>query len=151
MTRLFFEAVADECTRHLFTFLDSMRPAALPSGAAGSSVAAAPRGGTILDALTPLPTYPATFRSSQSGATAVPLTLEGLLKSCEHTGYREASQPAGLLLQLKPLRRRLKRKLLPKRKPKKKLPLRKRSEKKISGKKILGLLVSGEYSRELTS
>ena len=40
--------------------------------------------------------------SHQSGDAAAPWTLEGLLKGCEHKGYRSAEQPDGLLLTLKP-------------------------------------------------
>ena len=48
-----------------------------------------------------LPEYPATFRS-HGGAGATPFSLEGLLKSTEHVGYRAQPQPAGLALTLKP-------------------------------------------------
>ena len=47
-----------------------------------------------------LPSYPPTFYSV-GGAAAEPFTLQGVLKSCEHVGYREAAQPAGIKMPLK--------------------------------------------------
>ena len=50
--------------------------------------------------VTPLPAQPTLF-ASRGGGAAPPFSLEGVLKSCEHTGYREADQPEGLALALK--------------------------------------------------
>lgn len=47
-----------------------------------------------------LPRYSPTFRST--GGEAAPFSLEGVLKSVEHAGYRAHRQPAGLALTLKP-------------------------------------------------
>ena len=38
---------------------------------------------------------------TQGGASAAPFTLEGVLKSCEHLGYRHAEQPLNVAQQLK--------------------------------------------------
>ena len=47
-----------------------------------------------------LPKYPQTFRC-HGGADSPPFSLEGVLKSVEHLGYREEAQPVGLALSLK--------------------------------------------------
>lgn len=95
VNRLFFCRIANEDTHTLFNHL-SCAPAA--NGAGSSTVS----GGAIVDALTTLPKYAPCFKQSQVGAAAAPFTLKGLLKSCEHTGYRSTAQPAGLDLTLKP-------------------------------------------------
>lgn len=46
-----------------------------------------------------LPSYPPTFRTTGG---ALPFSLEGVLKSVEHVGYRAHLQPPGLALTLKP-------------------------------------------------
>jgi len=46
-----------------------------------------------------LETYPASFVSY--GGTASPFSLQGVLKSAEHAGYRTAEQPKGIALELK--------------------------------------------------
>ncbi len=58
----------------------------------------------IAQPLTPLPRHPRTWRS-HGGELAAPFSLAGVLKSCEHEGHREESQPAGLALQLKQYQR----------------------------------------------
>ena len=59
-----------------------------------------PAGGGIMQPLDALPSYPQCFLS-HGGANASPFSLEGVLKACEHRGYREAAQPRGVALQLK--------------------------------------------------
>ena len=56
--------------------------------------------GGIRRPLDELPSYPQCYLS-HGGAAAPPFSLEGLLKGCEHKGYREASQPRGVALALK--------------------------------------------------
>ena len=56
--------------------------------------------GGIERPLDELPSYPQCYLS-HGGAAAPPFSLEGLLKGCEHKGYREASQPRGVALTLK--------------------------------------------------
>ena len=48
-----------------------------------------------------LPAYPPSFLS-HGGAAAAPFSLEGVLKSVEHAGYRAEPQPPRLALTLKP-------------------------------------------------
>ena len=59
-----------------------------------------PAGGGIVQPLDALPSYPQCFLS-HGGANASPFSLEGVLKACEHRGYREAAQPRGVALGLK--------------------------------------------------
>ena len=59
-----------------------------------------PAGGGIVQPLDALPSYPQCFLS-HGGANASPFSLEGVLKACEHRGYREAAQPRGVALPLK--------------------------------------------------
>ena len=54
----------------------------------------------VVKPLDSLPSYPQCFQS-HGGAGATPFSLEGVLKSCEHKGYREAAQPRGVALPLK--------------------------------------------------
>ena len=59
-----------------------------------------PAGGGIVQPIDALPSYPQCFLS-HGGANASPFSLEGVLKACEHRGYREAAQPRGVALRLK--------------------------------------------------
>ena len=60
-----------------------------------------PAAGGITDGVVSLPAHPRVFTSG-GGAASPPFSLEGVLKSSEHGGYREAVQPEGLALTLKP-------------------------------------------------
>ena len=50
-----------------------------------------------------MPQYPATFRSSASAPD--PFSLPALLKACEHPGYKEATQPPGMTMEMFPFQR----------------------------------------------
>jgi len=85
MSRLLLYMIAHPSIRVLMSLLHP------PHGATPSGIAA-------------LPAYPPTFRC-HGGANSAPFTLEGVIKSVEHLGYREEPQPAGLALQLKQYQR----------------------------------------------
>ena len=59
-----------------------------------------PEGGGVRQPLDALPSHPQCFLS-HGGANCSPFSLEGVLKACEHRGYRAAAQPRGVALPLK--------------------------------------------------
>ena len=89
-----------ELTAHVYVSRLLLYLCAHPSIRVLLSRLSPPAGGGILQPLDALPSYPQCFLS-HGGANASPFSLEGVLKACEHRGYREAAQPRGVALRLK--------------------------------------------------